>query len=130
MIKPFDLNKSLVRFYIVENDDSRFVVYDMHHIISDATSCNIINDELSLALNGELDPSLDLGFVYACRDSFESKFDNFYEESHEFFKNNLSDLDDIGSFVSDVNGSNNVIKLLLEVFVKILVHFVMSVELL
>ena len=111
LIKPFDLNKSLVRFYIVENDDSRFVVYDMHHIISDATSCNIINDELSLALNGELDPSLDLGFVYACRDSFESKFDNFYEESHEFFKNNLSDLDDIGSFVSDVNGSNNVIKL-------------------
>ena len=71
LIKPFDLEKSLSRFFIVDNDEGMCVVYDMHHVISDATSRTIINRDLGLALNGKLDDGLDLGFVYASCDSFE-----------------------------------------------------------
>ena len=71
LIKPFDLEKSLFRFFIVDNDEGMCVVYDMHHVISDATSRTIINRDLGLALNGKLDDGLDLGFVYASCDSFD-----------------------------------------------------------
>ena len=70
LIRPFDLNKSLARFYIVENNENKIIFYDMHHIINDATSVTIINKDLNDALSGKLDDNLDLGFVYASRDSF------------------------------------------------------------
>ena len=31
LIKPFDLNESLARFYIIEDNKFKFVFYDMHH---------------------------------------------------------------------------------------------------
>ena len=111
LIKPFDLNESLARFYIIEDNDSRFVFYDMHHIICDATSRTIINKELTLALNGELDDEVDLGFVHASRDSFDFKFDFSYDEAHEFYRGNLCDADDVSALMNDVDGSNNHIQL-------------------
>ena len=71
LIRPFDLSESLARFYIIRTDEGMRVFYDMHHIISDATSRTIINRDLALALDGELDVSRDLGFVFASRDSFD-----------------------------------------------------------
>nr|WP_296790122.1 non-ribosomal peptide synthetase [uncultured Methanobrevibacter sp.] len=111
LIKSFDLNESLARFYIIEDNDSRFVFYDMHHIICDATSRTIINKELTLALNGELDDEVDLGFVHASRDSFDFKFDFSYDEAHEFYRGNLCDADDVSELMNDVDGSNNHIQL-------------------
>ncbi|WP_296888834.1 non-ribosomal peptide synthetase [uncultured Methanobrevibacter sp.] len=111
LIRPFDLNESLARFYIIENNNAKSIFYDMHHIISDATSRNIINKEMSLAFEGKLDSSVDLGFVYASRDSFDSEFENIYDEAHEFFKNNLSDIDDVFVLAEDIGGVNNSIKL-------------------
>ena len=108
LIKPFDLNKNLTRFYIVNNDEGRFILYDMHHIISDASSRIIINNELEDILNGKIDNKTDLdlkkansqnntdldlkinpennktdlGFVYASLNDFESKFKAEYELAH------------------------------------------------
>ena len=105
LIKPFDLNKSLARFFIIDNDDGKFIFYDMHHIISDATSRSIINKELNDALNDNLDGDIDLGFVHASNDSFKSQFDWKYEYSKEFFNEMFVEIDDVGYLLSDIDGS-------------------------
>ena len=104
LIKPFDLGKCLDRFFIVDNDEGMFIVYDMHHMIGDATSRVIIDKDLSLALDGELDKELDLGFVYASRDSFESQFKTGYDSAHGFFREMFVDIDEVSSLLEDVDG--------------------------
>ena len=111
LIKPFNLDKSLARFYIVDNKDEKFVCYDMHHIISDATSRTIINRELQQALTGKLDASIDLGFVYASRDSFESAYDYRYESAREFFHNEFADIDETQPLLKDINGKTGSVSL-------------------
>ena len=105
LIKAFDLDKSLSRFYIVDNDKSKFVFYDLHHIISDATTRTLINKDLKQALMGELDDEIDLGFAYASRDSFESKYDPKYKSAHKFFQDMFADIDDVQYFLEDIDGS-------------------------
>ena len=105
LVKPFDLNKSLSRFFIIDSEGSRFVFYDMHHIISDATTRTIIENEFKKAFNGEFDSSLDLGFVQASHDSFESKFKLGYESAYEFFRNLFVDIDEVQYLLSDIDGS-------------------------
>ena len=104
LIKPFNLNKGLARFFIIKNDEGKFIVYDMHHIISDATSRGIIDRDLNLAFNGDLDSEVDLGFVYASRNSFESRFGSYYDSAHEFFNCEFADIDDVPVLLSDIDG--------------------------
>ncbi|WP_407432460.1 amino acid adenylation domain-containing protein, partial [Methanobrevibacter sp.] len=111
LIKPFDLHKSLVRFFIVENNDGIFIMYDMHHMVSDATSRMIIEEELNQALNDTLNPELDLGFVYNSNDSFESKFKEEYKNAKEFYRNIFADIDEVQSLLSDINGCKGTISL-------------------
>ena len=105
LIKPFDLEKSLARFFIIDNDEHRFIFYDIHHIINDATSLRIIQEELNGILNGEYDDSIDWGFVYASEDSFEFKFKAEYDSAYNFFSEELADIDNIPSLLDDVDGS-------------------------
>ncbi|WP_405290050.1 D-alanine--poly(phosphoribitol) ligase subunit DltA [Methanobrevibacter sp.] len=111
LVKPFDLNDSLARFYILEKDNSRFIFYDIHHIINDATSRAVIINDLALALDGALNDSVDLGFVYGSRDSFNSQFESIYTESYEFYRNNLSDIDETSALLEDIEGVDNSIRL-------------------
>ena len=104
LIRPFDLGKCLARFFIVDNNDFMSIVYDMHHMISDATSRSNIDRYLSLALCGELDDEVDLGFVYASRDSFESQFKPDYDAAYGFFRDMFADIDEVSSFLDDVDG--------------------------
>ncbi|WP_296894195.1 condensation domain-containing protein, partial [uncultured Methanobrevibacter sp.] len=104
LIKPFDLSKSLARFFIVDNEDGIFIVYDMHHMISDATSGIIVNRDLGFVLSGELE-DVDLGFIYASRDSFESQFKPDYNTAYDFFREMLADIDDVYSLLNDIDGS-------------------------
>ena len=111
LIKPFDLNKYLARFYIIDSDESKSIFYDIHHLINDATSCKLINEDLSNIFSGNFDDSVDLGFVYSSRDSFDSKFENGYEKAYDFFSSNLSDMDDVNTILYDFSGKNNMISL-------------------
>ena len=104
LIKPFDLNKCLARFFIVDNGEGKFITYDMHHMISDASSRVIINRDLNKALNGDLGSDVDLGFVYASRDSFESRFESYYDSAHEFFNREFADIGDVPVLLGDVDG--------------------------
>ena len=114
LIKPFDLSKSLARFFIVDNEDGIFIVYDMHHMISDATSGIIVNRDLGFVLSGELE-DVDLGFIYASRDSFESQFKPDYNTAYDFFREMLADIDDVYSLLNDIDGSVVIMVLLLVV---------------
>ncbi|MGM9979550.1 MAG: amino acid adenylation domain-containing protein, partial [Clostridium sp.] len=54
-IKPFDLSKTpLIRFRIISDSEKTIVFIDMHHIVSDGISMEIIVNELSKSYNGEL----------------------------------------------------------------------------
>ena len=111
LIKPFDLDKSLARFFIAANDDGKFIFYDMHHIINDATTGMLILKELDEIFNGEFDDTIDLGFAIESFYSFESKFDPSYERAHDFHAKNLSDIDEVNSILFDGGGSENRIML-------------------
>uniref|UniRef100_UPI00388EE4B4 amino acid adenylation domain-containing protein n=1 Tax=Methanobrevibacter sp. TaxID=66852 RepID=UPI00388EE4B4 len=110
-IRPFDLDKSLVRFFIVDNGDAKFIGYDMHHLICDANSAGIINRDLNLALNANLDKNVDLGFVYDSRDSFESKFKSEYNIAKEFFNDLFGDISDVRYLLDDIDGSDGAVSL-------------------
>ena len=111
LLKPFDLEKYLARFFIINKEDHKLIVYDVHHIINDAFGFNIIENDLTAALEGNLDDSLDLGFVYASRDSFESKFEPAYESAHEFYTRNFANLEEANTIQKDLNGSRGFVSL-------------------
>ena len=111
LIKPFDLDKSLVRFFIVDNDNGKSIFYDMHHVISDATSRIIINNELNNILNGESDNNIDLSFINASEDDFESQFKPNYEMAHKFFIEKFADIDDIHQILTDINACKGSVSL-------------------
>ena len=110
-IKPFDLNKSLAHFVIINNDDGKFIFYDIHHIINDATTRNIINSKLNTILSGELIDDVDLGFIYASNESFEAKFKPEYKTAYKFFNKEFSDIEDVISLFSDIDGCNGGVSL-------------------
>ena len=111
LLKPFDLEKYLARFFIIDKEDTPLIFYDIHHIINDAFGFNIIKNDLTAALEGDLDDTLDLGFVYASRDSFESKFEPSYETAHEFYTKNFAYLEEINTIQKDLNGSRGFVSL-------------------
>ena len=105
LIAPFDLDKSLVRFYIMDNDGMKSIFYELHHIISDGTTRSLIDKELDAAFKSIFDKNMDLGFLYASCEDFESKFEQNYKSAHEFFIEQLEGVDEIPGLVEDVGGS-------------------------
>ena len=105
LLKPFNLDESVARFFIFDKDGIKRIFYDIHHICSDASSHVVINNELKDILNGNINDNVDLGFAYASRDSFEDKFKPEYNVAYEFFKNKFSDIDEVQYLLSDINGS-------------------------
>ena len=111
LIKPFDLERHLARFFIIDNGKSKRIVYDIHHVINDAIGCIIIRNDFIDAFEGNLDEDVDLGFLYASRDSFESKFEDTYDSSHEFYAKQLAGIGEVSSIQKDSNGSRGIVSL-------------------
>ena len=111
LIREFDLEEYLARFYIIYQKDYKCIFYDIHHIINDAVGFKIIKNDLNKAFNGNLDISIDLGFVYASRDSFEDQFKPIYKSGHEFYQRQLADINEVGSIKMDLNGSRGMVSL-------------------
>ncbi|MEL4106557.1 amino acid adenylation domain-containing protein [Oscillospiraceae bacterium WX1] len=59
-VKPFDLTRApLLRAQLVMTDnDERLLFFDMHHIVSDGSSMNVLAREFSALLGGEVLPEL------------------------------------------------------------------------
>ena len=111
LIKPFDLEMQLARFFIIDNGKSKRIVYDIHHVINDAIGCTIIGNDFIDAFDGNLDKDVDLGFLYASRDSFESKFEETYDSSHESYAKQLADIGEVNSMQKDSKGYRGIVSL-------------------
>jgi amino acid adenylation domain-containing protein len=111
LINPFDLERYLARFFIIDNEKTKHIVYDIHHVINDAIGYNIIGNDFTDAFDGILNKDVDLGFLYASRDSFESKFKATYDSSHEFYSKQLKDISEVGSMKKDSKGSQGIVSL-------------------
>ena len=92
-VQPFELEKSLSRFMIVENNESNCLCADFHHLIVDGSSANIIFNSLISILEGNDADFIDNGVLRQI--SFEEHIDSDYmENAHEFFDLMLSDADE------------------------------------
>jgi Non-ribosomal peptide synthetase modules and related proteins len=58
-IQPFDLSKApLIRISVVETEESSYIFFDEHHIISDGASLVVLQEEFMRLYNGEELPAL------------------------------------------------------------------------
>ncbi|CAH0316009.1 non-ribosomal peptide synthetase [Peribacillus sp. Bi134] len=91
-IRPFDLSKApLLRVELVESKDKTYLLIDMHHIISDGVSCNILINEFIELYNGnELKP---LKLQYKDFAEWQNKFLNSEEmkRQEEYWLNIFGD---------------------------------------
>ena len=79
---PFDLSKApLIRVKFAEvNNNESYLLVDMHHIITDGTSQNILEEEFSQIYNGDELPDLRLQYTDY------SEWQNSKEQQHEMHK--------------------------------------------
>ncbi|EPR07806.1 non-ribosomal peptide synthase/polyketide synthase [Ruminiclostridium papyrosolvens] len=88
-VKPFDLSKApLMQLMVVYSKNGiTNILIDMHHIISDGMSLNIIQNDLIRLYNGEELPTLDLQY----KDYSEWMLSRDLTTQQEYWKNQFSD---------------------------------------
>ncbi|MCQ2787174.1 MAG: condensation domain-containing protein, partial [Bacilli bacterium] len=101
LIKPFNFAESLARFYIIDNKDATYIAYDMHHMISDASSQAIIDQELKSDENN----ALDLGFLKKANQTLKNQYSSKLEDAELFFEKEFADSENIVEPVDDINNS-------------------------
>lgn len=100
-IKPFELDKCLSRFLIVENGESNCLYVDFHHLILDGRSANIVLDTLLSILDGNDVDFIDDGVLRQI--SFEENIPhNYIEDAHEFFDSMLADRDEVNELLPSI----------------------------
>lgn len=63
-VKPFDLYKApLIRVMILTNSNDNYILFDMHHIISDGVSLKLLFDEVSQLYSGKDLPTPQLQYT-------------------------------------------------------------------
>ncbi len=88
-VRPFDLSKApLMRLMVVyTKNETTNILIDMHHIISDGMSLNIIQSDLIRLYNGEKLPALELQY----KDYSEWMLSRDLTPQREYWKNQFSD---------------------------------------
>ena len=107
-IRPFDLDKSLSRFLIIENES--VLCIDCHHLIFDGTSLKILINSLLSILKGNVDYTVDNGVLREI--SFEENIDSGYiSDAKDFFDVMLAERDEVNDLLATVdnNGENTYI---------------------
>lgn len=88
-IQPFNLEKDpLVRLGSYENHEGKYLLFDMHHIISDGFSINVLIDELAQLYNGNdyVAPLLQYKDYSAWLEKYE------FNEAKEYWKQEILDM--------------------------------------
>ena len=105
-VKPFDLSEYLARFLIVADGKSSSLCLDVHHLIFDGTSLNVILNRLFSILNDESADFIDDGFLRQV--SYEENISQDYMgDAREFFDAMLSDKDEVYGLLPSVNNEND-----------------------
>ena len=104
-VRPFDLDKCLSRFLMVEDDKSSILCCDFHHMIFDGTSLNILLDSLVSLLNNEDVDFTDNGILRQV--SFEKDMDSHYiDDAQKFLDNMLADRDEVYDLLPCVDSNS------------------------
>ena len=91
LFAPFDIiNEALYRIKLYDTGDGRYLVFDMHHIISDGTSLGILLDDINKAYEGfDVDKEEYTAFDMALDEQKEMQGAT-YERAEKYFENLLS----------------------------------------
>ncbi len=117
-IKPFDLSTGpCMRAYIFDRPDNVEILFDVHHIVFDGTSCGIFMRELNNAFQGErLNPEKYSAIDFAIEEQNRINSQEF-EEGRRYYENLLAEaeqdllpLPDIDSDKSSANSIKYVLK--------------------
>ena len=101
-VRPFELDKYLSRFLIVENGESVSLCFDIHHLIFDGTSLNRLLNTLFSILDNENVDFTDRGILRQI--AFEENLDSSYlDEAHEFYEAMLADIDEVYELLPSVD---------------------------
>ena len=94
-VQPFELDKSLSRFLIVEDEESKILCVDCHHLIFDGTSFKIILESFDSILNGLNNDYVDNGVLRQISFEENNIVDSDYmENAQKFFDGMLVDEDE------------------------------------
>ena len=99
--KPFDLNKNLCRFLIVENDLNYDLLAVFHHIIFDGISDSIFKKDLMSILEGE-NVDVDDSFLKVSAFNQQISKTEEFAKAHNFFDSMLAGNDEAGTLLDDV----------------------------
>lgn len=86
-VKPFNLEQApLIRFKLVKINLNKYVLlFDMHHIISDGSSINILINELSKIYNGEDLVNNDWNYIDYSEFENENLTNGYYDSKKEYW---------------------------------------------
>lgn len=105
-IRPFDFEKSLSRFLIVDDVESISLCMDCHHLIFDGTSANVLLDSLLSILEGKGIDSIDTGILREI--SYEENISSDYmEKASLFFDSMLEDVDEVYELLPSVKAEES-----------------------
>lgn len=89
-VRPFELDRNLSRFMIVEDDENTGLCFDIHHLIFDGSSLNIILNTLFSILNNDEVDHVDDGILRQI--SFENNLNKkYFDDAGSFFESMLGD---------------------------------------
>ena len=101
-VQPFELDKYLSRFLIVEDKKSSILCMDFHHLIFDEASLKILLNRLSDILNKKELNFIDDGILRQI--SFEENLpSNYIDDAKTFMYNMLSYMDEVHELMPDVD---------------------------
>ena len=105
-VQPFELDKCLSRFLIVEEDEFICLCLDFHHLIFDGSSAKIVLDRLISILEANDADFIDEGILRQI--SFEENIDqNYMDDALEFFDSMLTDRDEVYGLLPSVKANQN-----------------------
>lgn len=105
-VRPFNLSKSpLYRLAVVQTERRVCLLVDFHHLIFDGASLDIFFNALKQSIEHSTVENETLSyFDYIC-DEQESRDNENFEKSRQFFHRQLSDCEGVSEITSDLNGN-------------------------
>ena len=110
-VKPFEFDKYLSRFLVVDDGISIILCADFHHLIFDGTSLNLLLNKFTSILDNEDTDLIDKGALRQI--AFEEMIDSDYmDNAREFFDDMLADNDDVYGLLPSLNGKDDEFELI------------------
>ena len=102
-VRPFDLEEGpLYRFEICHIGNERILFMDIHHIICDGTSYNVLVSQIKAAYEGLEIPDEELTLFDVAMAEENLKESKKYQRAREFFANKLSGVEEFALPESDI----------------------------